>query len=153
MLNIFKRKVPEFFTEEEQSQIVEAIKEAESQTSGEIRLFVEGRCKFVNALDRALEVFEQLQMYQTEARNGVLVYLAMKDRQLAIFGDSGIDAKVGSAFWHEQIKHILQQFNDKNYATGIENMIAAIGNALKDAFPYDRVSDINELPDDIVYGK
>lgn len=153
MWNIFNKKDPDFFTDEEQSLIVDAIKEAESRTSGEIRLFVEGRCKFVNAMDRALEVFEQLQMYHTEARNGVLVYLAMKDKQLAIFGDAGIHAKVGDTFWQQEIKQILQQFDRKNFAAGIEQMIIEIGDALKDAFPYDRVSDENELPDNIVYGK
>lgn len=153
MLNIFKKKDPGFFSPEEQQLIVDAIKTAESQTSGEVRLFVESRCKYVNALDRAVEVFERLEMYQTAARNGVLVYLAMRDRQFAVFGDKGIDEKVGSDFWKQEIRHIKAHFEGQNFATGIQQMILAIGAALKTAFPYDRQTDINELPDDIVYGK
>lgn len=153
MLNIFKKKDPGFFSPDDQQLIVDAIKRAESETSGEIRLFVESRCGYVNALDRAKELFEKLHMYETEAKNGVLVYLAMKDRQLAVFGDEGIDQKVGAAFWQQEVQRIVKQFGQQSYALGIQDMVLAIGDALKAAFPYDKKSDLNELPDDIVYGK
>jgi len=81
-------------------QIVAAIGQAERQTSGEIRVFVESRCRFVNPLDRAAEVFTGLKMDQTAQRNAVLVYVALKDRQLALYGDKGIHEKVGDAFWN-----------------------------------------------------
>ena len=88
-------KQKNFFTEEEQKLIAEAIRNAERRTSGEIRVFVESRCSYVNPLDRAVEIFISLKMDQTAERNAVLLYVATKDRQLAIFGDEGIHKKVG----------------------------------------------------------
>ena len=137
----------------EQQQIVAAIKAAELQTSGEIRVFVESHCRFVDPLDRATEVFASLKMEQTAARNGVLVYVALRDRQLAIFGDRGIHEKVGQTFWTEQVRTILSHFNRSDYAGGIAGVVTGIGEALRLHFPYDRENDENELPDDIVFGK
>src|SRR5678810_1027712 len=94
---LFKKK--EFFTDEEKQLIVEAVQNAERRTSGEIRVFVEHRCRYVNAIDRAIEIFENLQMQKTQLRNAVLVYVAIKDRQLAVFGDEGIHNKVGNEYW------------------------------------------------------
>jgi uncharacterized membrane protein len=104
-------------------------------------------------LDRATEVFATLKMEQTAARNGVLVYVALRDRQLAIFGDRGIHEKVGQAFWTEQVRTILSHFNRSDYAGGIADVVTGIGEALRRHFPYDRENDENELPDDIVFGK
>jgi uncharacterized membrane protein len=143
----------DFFSEEEKKQIVDAIREAEQQTSGEIRVYVESRCRFVDPLDRAAEVFTLLQMEKTSARNAVLVYLAVKDRQLAILGDQGIHEKVGEVFWQQQVSKILSEFRRDHFADAIAKMIAEIGDALKTHFPYDRQSDVNELPDDIVFGR
>jgi uncharacterized membrane protein len=137
----------------EQQQIVAAIKAAELLTSGEIRVFVERHCRFVDPLDRATEVFASLKMEQTAARNGVLVYVALRDRQLAIFGDRGIHEKVGQVFWREQVRTILSHFNRSDYAGGIADVVAGIGEALRQHFPYDRENDENELSDDIVFGK
>lgn len=148
-----KKKDPGFFTAEEQAEIVQAIKTAETATSGEIRLYVEGRCKYVDALDRAKEVFDELRMFETAARNGVLIYLAIKDRQLAVFGDEAIHAKVGLTFWKQNLQAVKAHFQQKAYGTGLKLMILSIGDALKSAFPFVQDSDINELPDDIVYGK
>jgi uncharacterized membrane protein len=92
-------------------------------------------------------------MDATEHRNGVLVYVAMKDRQLALFGDQGIHEKVGDAFWNEQVKKILSHFNKSDYAGGLEKIILEIGEALREHFPYDKDTDKNELPDDIVFGR
>lgn len=148
-----KKKDPGYFTAEQQLEIVQAIKTAETATSGEIRLYVEGHCKYVDALDRAREVFDELHMFETDARNGVLIYLAIKDRQLAVFGDKAIHEKVGLDFWKEKLNQVKSHFQQKAYGTGLELMILSIGDALKSAFPYDKINDINELPDDIVYGK
>lgn len=148
-----KRKDPGFFTADEQQEIIHAIKVAETATSGEIRLYVEGRCKYVDALDRAKEVFSELRMFETASRNGVLIYLAMKDRQLAVFGDEGIHEKVGMDFWKQKLQLVREKFQEKAYGSGLKLIILSIGDALKSAFPYDNVNDVNELPDDIVYGK
>ena len=113
----------DFFSEEEKKLIVDAIGQAEQQTSGEIRVYVESRCRFVDPLDRAAEVFAFLQMEKTTARNAVLVYLAVKDRQLAILGDQGIHEKVGEEFWQQQVSKILSEFQRDHFADAIAKMI------------------------------
>jgi uncharacterized membrane protein len=143
----------EFFTEAEKKQIVEALQSAEQRTSGQIRIFVESRCRYVHPLDRAVEVFASLKMDKTTARNGVLVYVAIKDRQLALFGDQGIHEKVGDAFWNEKAKLILSHFNKSNYAQGLAHIVVEIGEVLSKYYPHDRNTGNNELPDDIVFGK
>jgi len=137
----------------EQQQVVAAIQAAEQQTSGEIRVYIERRCKFVDPLDRAVEIFAALNMQNTAARNGVLVYIALKDRQLAIFGDQGIHEKVGTAFWNEKVRNILGHLTRADYAGGIARIVGEIGAALQQHFPYDKGTDKNELPDDIVFGR
>jgi uncharacterized membrane protein len=92
-------------------------------------------------------------MHATDARNAVLVYMATKDRQLAIFGDQGIHDKVGNAFWNAEVAKMLQHFNKQDYGTGISIVVKEIGEALVEHFPYDAKGDKNELPDDIVFGK
>jgi len=143
----------EFFTADEKHQIVESIRKAEMQTSGEIRVYVESRCRFVEPLDRAAEIFWGLKMEQTAARNAVLVYVAIKDRQLALFGDQGIHEKVGHEFWNEKAGKILAHMNKESYPEAISRMVGEIGEALKLHFPFDRDNDKNELPDDIIFGR
>jgi len=143
----------DFFSPAEKNQIVAAIREAEQQTSGELRIYIESRCRFVDPLDRAAEIFWILKMENTEARNAVLVYIAIKDRQLAILGDKGIHEKVGEVFWNQEVDKIISQFRRVGYADAIVKMILDIGAALKFHFPYDRKTDVNELPDDIVFGR
>ncbi len=153
-MNLFPfLKKKDFFTADEKHRIVEAIGQAEKQTSGEIRVYVESRCRFVDPLDRAAEVFFGLKMNETEQRNAVLVYVAMKDRQLALMGDKGIHEKVGDVFWDEKVKIILSHFGKENYADGIVRIITEISEALRVHFPYDGDTDKNELPDDIVFGR
>jgi len=148
----FSRKKP-LFTEAENEQIVNAIQEAERQTSGEIRIFIESRCKYVDALDRATEIFNNLQMGKTELRNGVLFYLAVKDKQLAIFADKGIHEAAGNNYWQNAVKDIISVFTKDSLIAGITTSIYKIGQALKEHFPYDKDVDKNELPDEIVFGK
>jgi len=150
-MSLFKKK--EFFTDEEKQLIVEAVQNAERRTSGEIRVFVEHRCRYVNAIDRAIEIFENLQMHQTQLRNAVLVYVAIKDRQLAVFGDEGIHKKVGNEYWANEVMKMIHAFNRENIAQGIAQCVKNIGEALCTHFPYDKDTDKNELPDDIVFGK
>ncbi len=142
-----------FFSLEENNKIVESIKNAEKQTSGEIRIFVEHRCKYVEPLDRAAEIFANLQMEKTELRNGVLFYIAIKDKQLAIFADSGIHAATGDKHWKEVVQQILSVFSKESVVAGITTSIAKIGEALMTHFPYDKDVDKNELPDEIIFGK
>jgi len=150
-MSLFKRKP--LFNDEQQKEMVSAIQDAERCTSGEVRVYVERHCRYVDPLDRAAEVFVGLEMEKTVARNGVLVYVALRDRQLAIFGDRGIHEKVGNEFWNRQVSNILSHFNKANYSGGIAAVVSEIGKALEHHFPYDPDTDKNELPDDIVFGR
>ncbi len=151
-LSIFKKKENEFFSDQEKELIVTAIKSAELRTSGEVRVYVESKCEYVDAIDRALEIFAGLKMYETADRNAVLVYIALKDHQLAIFGDEGIHQKVGTQFWNAEVVKMLQHFNKQNFAEGIAEVVKDVGEVLVHHFPYDKSTDKNELPDDIVFG-
>jgi uncharacterized membrane protein len=87
-----------FFFAFKSDEIVKNIRNAEQQTSGEVRIFVESRCRYVDPLDRAKEIFFQLGMDKTNQRNGTLLYVAVKDHQAAVFGDEGIHQKVGQKY-------------------------------------------------------
>ncbi|HSQ44353.1 MAG TPA: TPM domain-containing protein [Ginsengibacter sp.] len=151
MRSFFKTKP--FFSKEENDLIVQSIRDAEKETSGEVRVFIENKCRFIDPLDRAKEIFTNLKMENTSLRNGVLFYVALKDKQLAIFADSGIHQAVGEQFWKDVVAHILIFFNKENYALGIKECVLKIGEALKNNFPYDNNTDKNELPDEIIFGK
>jgi uncharacterized membrane protein len=154
MLKIFPwQKRKDFFTEEEKQQLVDAIQKAEQQTSGEVRLFIESKCRYVDALDRAQEIFVSLKMNETELRNATLIYVAVKDKQAAVFGDEGIHQKVGENYWQEVVKKMLLLFRDQKLADGICQGIHDLGQALKLYFPYNSDTDKNELPDEIVFGR
>ena len=148
----FSRK-KDFFSKDENELIVRAIRGAEQQTSGEVRVFVESKCRFIDPLDRALEIFSELKMENTQDRNAVLLYVALKDRQLAIYGDKGIHEKTGDEYWKMAVNTMVSHFNKENYATGISQCVTKIGEALQQYFPYDKKTDKNELPDEIIFGK
>ena len=152
MFALFRKK-KQFFSDKEQELIVDAIRQAELMTSGEVRVFVESKCSFVDAIDRAAELFFKLEMQKTKDRNGVLVYIAMDDRQLAVFGDEHIHKKVGNEYWNTEVQKMISEFGKHHYAEGISEIVLDIGKALKNFFPYDKGTDKNELPDEIVFGK
>ncbi len=147
------QKEKDFFSAEEKQQVVEAIRKAEQRTSGEVRVFVENRCRYVDAIERAVEVFYQLKMNETEERNGTIVYVAVKDKQAAVFGDEGIHQKLGQKYWEEEVNKMMVCFKQANLADGIIQCVSDIGEALYQNFPYDHKTDKNELPDDIVFGR
>lgn len=152
IFNFLTAKKQSFFNAEEEKRMVEAIRFAEIQTSGEIRLFVESKCRFVNPVDRAIELFGELNMHETKDRNGVLLYIAIKDRQMAIWGDEGIHERLGQEFWQKEVSEILSEFHQQHYVDVICKVLGDIGIALKQNFPYER-EDINELSDLIIFGK
>jgi uncharacterized membrane protein len=149
----FFRKKKEFFTLEDQQLITDAIRSAERMTSGEVRVFVESKCSYMDALDRAAELFLRLKMDRTGDRNAVLVYVAMEDQQLAVLGDENIHKKVGNEYWNSEVSKMINNFNKQNYAEGIRQVVLSIGEALVKHFPYNIDTDKNELPDEIVFGK
>ena len=141
------------FSADESSRIVDAIRKAEQQTSGEVRVFIESRCRFVDPLDRAAEIFWNLKMDHTVYHNAVLLYVAVKDHQFAIFADTGIHQKLGDEFWQKEVSMMSRHFRENHYLEAILLVINDIGNALHEHFPYDPNADKNELPDDLVFGK
>jgi uncharacterized membrane protein len=147
----FGRK-KEYFSHTEQQSILEAIRQAEQKTSGEIRIYVEDRCRYVDPLDRAAEIFWGLKMDMTKDRNGVLVYVAMRDHQFAVLADQGIHQKVGQEFWNREVELMKGHFRRAAPAEAILSVVKDVGSALQTHFPYDRGTDKNELPDDIVFG-
>lgn len=151
LFSLFRRN--NFFSAEEKDRIINAIRTAEKNTSGELRVYIESRCRFVDPLDRAAEIFWGLKMDHTEKHNAVLVYVAVKDHQYAIFADSGIHQKLGDAFWNSEVKAMFRHFKNNAIPEGIVHVIQDVGQALQDKFPYDGTTDKNEIPDDIVFGK
>lgn len=140
----------QFFSAEQKVQIQEAVRRAELNTSGEVRIHIDRRCKG-DVLDRAAYLFEKLGMHKTNLRNGVLFYLAIDDHKLAILGDSGINAVVGDNYW-DHIKDVMaEKFRNGDFAGGLETAILMAGEQLKQHFPY-RQDDVKELPDEISFG-
>ena len=138
-------------TEAQEQQIVQAIQEAERNTSGEIRVHIENVCQG-NELDRAVEVFADLHMHQTKSRNGVLFYVALKSHHFAVIGDGGINAVVPDNFWDEVKNVVLADFKAGKYVDGLVKGIQLAGQQLKSFFPYDPKGDTNELKDDVSFG-
>ena len=151
MLGLFKKK--SLLPLADNKRIVEAIKATEQLTSGEIRVYIESKNPFVSTIERASELFFKMQMQNTRQRNAVLLYLAVKDREVALFGDEGIHQQVGTEFWNAQVNQMIQLFKNNQLSDGIVKCIAEVGNVLIDKFPYDVAADKNELSDEIVFGK
>ena len=140
-----------FFSKSQQEEIVSAIKEAERNTSGEIRVHLEKKCSR-SALDRASEVFSVLKMHKTALRNGVLFYLAWESHKFAILGDAGINEKVADDFWDSIKDHMAEKFIEGKFTEGLSEGILKAGTALKQHFPY-QSDDVNELSDEISFGE
>jgi uncharacterized membrane protein len=141
----------DFFTAQEQEEIKEAIMSAELDTSGEIRVHIENSCSG-DVLDRAAFLFKQLGMNKTELRNGVLIYLAVKNRRFAIIGDKGIHAVVPDNFWDDIKARMMDHFRENRFTEGLTQAIASAGIHLRKHFPRSK-NDVNELQDEISFGK
>jgi uncharacterized membrane protein len=141
----------DFFSKEQQQKIVQSITDAEKDTSGEIRVHLENKCQ-EDVLDRAAYLFAKLNMHKTELRNGVLFYLAIKDKKFAILGDAGINAKVPAGFWDEIKEKMALSFRENKFTEGLIEGISLSGSRLKEFFPY-QADDVNELSNEISFGK
>ncbi len=137
-----------YISKKEEKYIVDAIKTAEKNTSGEIRVHVEKKCPADDAFDRALEVFEKLEMHKTELQNGVLLYVAIEDHKFVICGDKGINDVVPKNFWESTKDIVISNFKLGNYSQGLVDGILKAGEELKAHFPY-QSDDENELSDQI----
>ena len=134
---------------EEDRRIVEAIKQAECNTSGEIKVHIENHCR-ADVEERSLVVFNHLKMDETKQRNGVLIYLAVKDHKFAILGDEGINKVVEADFWNDIRDLMATAFKEGRFADGLEQGIMRCGEKLKTYFPY-QSDDVNEIPDESSY--
>jgi uncharacterized membrane protein len=131
----FWRKKKLLLNEEDNRLIVKSIRQAEKNTSGEIRVFIESRCSWMDSMNRAAEIFFSLEM------------------QVALFGDEGIHNKLGDVYWNEKVAEMISSFQNEDYGKGVAECVIQVGEALHQHFPYMGNADKNELPDEIVFGK
>ncbi|MEW4924373.1 TPM domain-containing protein [Algibacter sp. 2305UL17-15] len=143
-------KVEDFLTTAEEEDIVEAIRIAEQNTSGEIRVHIEKTAK-VDAVNRAMEVFHYLKMDNTKQQNGVLIYVAVEDKNFVIYGDKGINDVVPDNFWESTKNEMQHHFKAGNFKKGLIAGILKAGQQLEKFFPWQH-SDVNELSNDISKG-
>ena len=139
-----------FFSDEEKARIIEAIRAAEAETSGEIRVHLSSNSCRSGVLNDAAHWFEKLKMHKTKLRNGVLFFLSVKDHQFAIIGDAGIHHRVPENFWEDIKNQMSAQFKDGLFVEGLEEGIRSTGDHLKTYFPRQK-NDINELSDDLSF--
>lgn len=143
-------KVEDFLTQAEEQEIVVAIGKAEKETSGEIRVHIEKETS-IAAIDRAVEVFQNLNMENTQERNGVIIYVAVKSKQFAIYGDKGINEKVSDDFWDCTKDIMAKHFQNGDFKQGLIDGILNAGEQLKKHFPY-QDDDTDELSNEISKG-
>lgn len=140
----------DYFSDEQQLLLKNAIARAEKHTSGEIRIFIDSKVKS-EIIDRAAEVFENLKMHETKLHNGVLIYVAIENRQFAIIGDSGIHEYVSQVFWDKVKEEMIPFFKRKDYTCGLLHAIEETGQKLKKYFPVAK-NDSDELSNEVVFG-
>jgi uncharacterized membrane protein len=140
-------QVERFLSPREEQEIIQAILEAENQTSGEIRVHIEGKAEG-EPYKRAQELFYRLKMDNTMNKNGVLFYVAVIDRKFAIYGDSGINKVVSKDFWNGTRDILQQHFKNGEFKQGLVAGILQAGQQLKAHFPW-KPGDINELGNEI----
>jgi uncharacterized membrane protein len=140
-----------FFTDQESDTIVKVISDIESSTVGELRLHIEDLCPD-SPIDRAVEIFNKLEMYRTEHKTGILIYIATEDHKLAIIGDQGMHSIVGNDYWEYIMNDMKSKFATDSIYSGVLNGVKAVGEKLKEHFPEKRIPD-NELSNEISYGK
>lgn len=140
-----------FLNKEQEKKVIAAIAEAENNTSAEIRVHIEERCK-KDPLEQAAKVFHKLGMSQTELKNGVVIYVATEDKKAAVFGGKGINEHVDDNYWNDVLNIIISHFKEANFAEGLAKAVETVGKKLTEFFPV-QAGDVNELSDDISYGE
>ncbi len=143
-------QLEDFISKKDEQEIINAIKIAEENTSGEIRVHIESTTKKKH-FDRALEVFHQLKMFNTKDANGVLIYVAVKDHKFVIYGDEGINKVVPENFWNSTKDIIQNHFKNGNFKQGLIDGVLKAGEELKKHFPW-QIDDENELSNEISKG-
>jgi uncharacterized membrane protein len=138
-------------SDDDLAAITRAVAEAEGHTSAEVCVHLDHSCEG-DALQQAIKVFERLGMHRTAARNGVLVYISVTDRKLAIIGDKGIHERVGQAYWQGLIAAVRERLRLQQSRDGLIHALAELGRELSRHFPR-RPGDNNELSDDVSLGR
>lgn len=138
-----------FLTEQQEQTVIDAIAEAENQTSAELRIHLDERCKG-DPLKRAAKVFQKLGMNQTKLQNGVVIYVAVEDRKAAVFGGKGIHEQVDEDYWQDVLDIILTRFKKGEFEEGLVKAVDKVSKKLTEFFPI-QAGDVNELSDDISY--
>jgi uncharacterized membrane protein len=141
-----------FLTQPEAELLAQRVKEQEARSDGEIRVYIESHCPTMDPTVRAKEIFTSLRMHQTTQRNAVMIYIAFRDHDFALLGDSGIFQQTPNTFWQQQAKQLAKHFHHKNHLDGLSLCIQAIGDLLQQHFP-PSATPRNELPDEIVFGR
>jgi len=136
--------------EADQARVKEAIQKAEARTSGEIRVHLDDTIAD-EVLDHAAYLFEELGMFRTRDRNGVLIYVSAADRRVAVIGDAGINARVPEGYWNDVLALLQEQFKNGRFADGLCLAVERVGEKLRADFPFER-GDTDELPNDISFG-
>lgn len=146
------KDVRDFISKEDEARVVEAITKAESETSGEIRVHIEAKCAGKDPMKRAIDIFNDIKMYETRERNGVLIYIAYESRVLAIIGDKGINEVVEPDFWDSEKETLKLYLQGGKPADGLCEILDMIGKKLSKFFPH-QSDDVDELSNEISYGK
>ena len=141
----------ELLAPEDLERVRAAIRAAEARTSGEIRVHLDDTI-VDDVLDHAAFVFEELGMHRTKDRNGAMIYVSVSERRAAVIGDVGIHAKLPNGFWNDTLNVILEEFKAGRYCDGLCKGVEQLGGQLRAHFPHER-SDLNELSDDISFGR
>jgi uncharacterized membrane protein len=139
----------EFLNQLEHDRIIEAIHEAESKTSGEIRVLIQRGQLKRDALEAAQRKFHGLGMHKTRERNAVLIFVAPRAHKLAVVGDDAIHEKCGTDFWHRVVERMRTHFQNEKFSDALVEAVKQIGSVLATHFPQ-AGRDTNELPDDII---
>jgi len=143
-------QVEDFLSVKEEEEIVNAIRQAERNTSGEIRVHIE-RTTNISHYNRAIEVFRVLKMFNTKEQNAVLLYIAVDDHKFVIYGDKGVDAVVPDNFWDTTKDLIQGYFKSGDFKQGIVEGVLKVGEKLKAHFPWNE-DDVDELPNEVSKG-
>ena len=143
--------VRSLLSEEQEQALIDAISQAELHTSGEIRIHLEKSTGNSSAEQRAKQWFGKLEMHKTAEKNGVLFYLAIQDRQLALWAGEGINEKVPADFWQEIIDLMISEFKEGHFSEGLIDGVEKTGKALGEFFPR-KDDDVDELSNEISKG-
>lgn len=139
----------QFLTKEQEQHIIEAIAEAEENTTGEIRVHIEHHCN-QEPLKRAAYIFHELGMDETRRKNGVLIYIATEDHKAAVYAGKAIHEQVENHFWNDVLKILIDHFKKDEYEEGLIDAVIEVGKKIKELYPSGG-GDLNELPDEISF--